>query len=159
MILSISNSLVSGVVRGRGHVKRRGAVLYSISTPTPRCIALDRRVNSILLFRCGAWTGPRATRAATRTATGRATTAGGILKRAAGDHQPSEQDQIAFLRSLICAGACQNSVTCGTNQENSTKQFDPTLMAGATRAATRTATGRATTAGGILRPAAGTASE
>ena len=28
-----------------------------------------------------------------------------------GYHQPSERDQIAFFRSLICTGACRNPAT------------------------------------------------
>ena len=33
--------------------------------------------------------------------------------------QTSEQDQIAFFKSLICTGAGRNPATCGTNQSNS----------------------------------------
>ena len=29
--------------------------------------------------------------------------------------KPSERDQTAFSKSLICTGACQNSAACGTN--------------------------------------------
>ena len=46
---------------------------------------------------------------------------GAQVSESAGDapfapHQPSERDQIAFFRSLICTGARRNPATCGTNQ-------------------------------------------
>ena len=37
--------------------------------------------------------------------------------------------QIAFFRSLICCGDRQNPATCGTNQGNRKRRFDPTLWA------------------------------
>jgi len=43
---------------------------------------------------------------------------GSTRRRLRMSHQPSEQHQIASIRSLIRTGARRNPVTCGTNQGN-----------------------------------------
>jgi len=48
-------------------------------------------------------------------------------RRASLSHQPSDEDQIAGFRSLISTGACRNSATCGENQDDEKRRFDPTL--------------------------------
>jgi len=47
-----------------------------------------------------------------------------------GGHQPSERDQTALFRSLICTGAHPNPVICSTNQDNPDRRLCPTLRAG-----------------------------
>ena len=51
----------------------------------------------------------------------------------ADDHQPSEQHQSSFFRSLICTGTRRNPAICGTHQGNWMRRFDPTLRDGGRR--------------------------
>ena len=46
-----------------------------------------------------------------------------IVRVAIRDYQPSERDRIAFLRSLICTGACWNPMACCANQINWKRRF------------------------------------
>ena len=45
-------------------------------------------------------------------------------------HQPSEEDQIDFFRSLIDTGARRNPASCVTKQGNVKNRFNPALRAG-----------------------------
>ena len=44
--------------------------------------------------------------------------------------QPSESDQNAFSRPLICTGARRNPAMCGTNQRDRKRRFALPLRAG-----------------------------